>query len=93
VRKLLLGFGEQYGDVIDVLRRQLRQKKRAEAERLVHSFKSIAATLGASELSDAAAAVEKMLQAGTRKGLSTAIERMQQALVPALEAASSLQTH
>jgi len=90
LRKLLLGFDEQYGDVIAVLRQQLRQKKRAEAVRLVHSFKSVAATLGASELTEAAAVVEKILKTGSQKGLSSAMKRLQQAVTPALAAASSL---
>jgi CheY-like chemotaxis protein len=92
LRKLLRGFSEQYAELIPTLRRELREGRSEEAERLVHTFRGLAATLGASDLSTAAASVERILRTETRRGLPAAIKRMQQALAPALKAASSLST-
>jgi two-component system sensor histidine kinase/response regulator len=90
LRKLLLRFGEQYADAASELRRHLNQSHLAEAERLTHSLKSIAATLEARELSAAAAAVESMIRAGNLDSLPPLLVEMEQALAPALAAVAGL---
>ncbi len=64
IRKLLLTFHERYANAIGELKANLDGNKDEEAQRLVHSLKSLAAALEANQLADAAFAVEKALRAG-----------------------------
>ena len=90
IRKLLLTFHERYGNAIAELTGNLDEKKDEEAQRLVHSLKSLAATLEANQLADAAFAVEKALRAGNMETLSPLIEILAKELAPAIAAASSI---
>ena len=67
IRKLLLTFHERYANAIAELKGNLAENKDEEAQRLVHSLKSLAAALEAADLTDAAFAVEKALRAGSRR--------------------------
>jgi HPt (histidine-containing phosphotransfer) domain-containing protein len=90
IRKLLLTFHERYANAIGELKANLDGNKDEEAQRLVHSLKSLAAALEANQLADAAFAVEKALRAGHTETLSPLIDVLTKALAPAIAAASSL---
>jgi signal transduction histidine kinase/HPt (histidine-containing phosphotransfer) domain-containing protein/BarA-like signal transduction histidine kinase len=90
IRKLLLTFHERYANGIADLKGNLAQDKDDDAQRLVHSLKSLAAALEANQLADAAFAVEKALRAGHRDTLSPLIDTLEKALVPAIAAASTI---
>jgi PAS domain S-box-containing protein len=90
IRKLLLTFHERYANVIAELKGNLVENKDEEAQRLVHSLKSLAAALEANQLADAAFGVEKALRAGHRETLSSLINILERELVPAIAAASTI---
>ncbi|MBF0462115.1 MAG: response regulator [Magnetococcales bacterium] len=62
--RLLREFQRDYRTVMDRVRRALAQGEREEARRMLHTFKGVAASLGAGELSLAAQELETVLQAG-----------------------------
>jgi two-component system, sensor histidine kinase and response regulator len=90
IRKLLLTFHERYANVIAELNGNLVENKDEEAQRLVHSLKSLAAALEANQLADAAFGVEKALRAGHRDTLSPLINNLERELAPAIAAASTI---
>jgi two-component system, sensor histidine kinase and response regulator len=90
LRKLLLTFRDQYVNAISELKRDLGEDRAEEAQRLVHSLKSLAATLEAGELAEAALTIENSLRAGQTEGLGRLIDVMEEKLAPAIAAASSI---
>ena len=90
LRKMLIGFRDQYVDATAELRRYLDENKLEQAERLAHSLKSIAAMLEAKDLSQAAAAVELALRTAEVAGISRLVDDMEEQLAPAIRAASML---
>jgi signal transduction histidine kinase/HPt (histidine-containing phosphotransfer) domain-containing protein/BarA-like signal transduction histidine kinase len=90
LRKLLLTFRDRYANAISELKRDLSENRPEEAQRLVHSLKSVAATLEAGELAGAASAVENTLRAGQTADLDRLIDIIQEKLDPAIAAASSI---
>ncbi len=90
IRKLLLTFHERYANAIAELKGHLAENKSEEAERLAHSLKSLAAALEANQLTDAAYAVEKALRAGHTANLSSLIDILEEELIPAIAAASTI---
>jgi signal transduction histidine kinase/HPt (histidine-containing phosphotransfer) domain-containing protein len=83
-------FHERYANVIAELRANLAENKDEEAQRLVHSLKSLVAALEGNQLADAAFAVEKALRAGHKETLSPLIDTLAQELAPAVVAASTI---
>jgi two-component system, sensor histidine kinase and response regulator len=90
LRKLLLGFRQQYSGAVAELNALVTRENWAEAQRYVHSLKSIAATLEDSPLADSAAVMEKALVEGKTTGLTPLIEDLSAKLNPAIAAAASL---
>jgi signal transduction histidine kinase/HPt (histidine-containing phosphotransfer) domain-containing protein len=90
LRKLLLGFAEQYCGAVETLSQFLRVGRRKEAERLAHSLKSVAATLEASEVAEAAERLETALRRSEEEDCSCLIEQLGDVLEPAVAAAGSL---
>jgi two-component system, sensor histidine kinase and response regulator len=91
LRKLLVTFHDRYANAISELKRDLSENRAEEAQRLVHSLKSLAATLEAGELAEAALAVENTLRAGQTEGLARLIDVLEKKLAPAIAAASSIE--
>ena len=91
LRKLMRGFVQLYANVGADLRCHLAQDRTADAERLAHSLKSIAAMLEARELTATAKAVELALRAGLLEQASALIDTLEDALGPAIDAARSLE--
>ncbi|MEO5370173.1 MAG: response regulator [Magnetococcus sp. DMHC-1] len=63
-RDLLLGFAEHHGNAALVLERALAMGDIEGARRLAHSLKGVAGNMAASELANAARAVEEALETG-----------------------------
>jgi two-component system sensor histidine kinase/response regulator len=64
--KLLCQFASQQADAIGEIRAALATNDVESATRLAHTLKGVAGNLGAREVKDAAAAVEKLLRDGSR---------------------------
>ncbi len=90
LRRLLLLFGEEFADTIPNLRRHVQAGDRKEAERLAHTLKSAAASMGLADLSDAARAVEEHVRRDLGDGLAPMIDDLDALLAPALAAVASL---
>jgi len=90
LRKLMLGFRDEYTSAISDLREHVAAGRTADAERLAHSLKSVAGMLEAHDLAEAASAVEGSLRSGERAGLGLLIENLGRELVPAIDAVNSL---
>jgi HPt (histidine-containing phosphotransfer) domain-containing protein len=95
LRKLILGFRDQYTDAIFDLREHVAANRDADAERLAHSLKSVAAMLEARDLAKAASLVEHALCSGKTAGSDSAnlallIATLETELDPAIAAANSL---
>ena len=85
---LLRSFGPRHGDAAEQIRAALAAGRLEEAEREAHSLKSVAATIGATLISDTAAALETAIRSGATPGeleiALTATERPVAALIAAL---------
>ena len=95
LRKLMLGFRDQYADAISDLRGRIAAGRDADAERLAHSLKSVAAMLEARDLAEAAASVEHALRSGgtadsESANLASLIATLERELEPAIAAVNSL---
>jgi two-component system sensor histidine kinase/response regulator len=90
LRKLMLGFRDQYKDAGLVLREHIAKERADDAERLAHSLKSVAAMLEARELTEAASAIEQAFRTERLEDLSSLLDTLEEALVPAIAAANLL---
>ena len=100
LRKMVLQFRDQYADVVPRLRQYIDDQQLDEAHRLVHSLKSVAGLLEATQLADAAMAVESALQSAKVSqsaleelpalDLPKLLEALRQGLIPAITAAATL---
>jgi PAS domain S-box-containing protein len=90
LRKLMLGFRDQYANAISDLGEHVAAGRVADAERLAHSLKSVAAMLEARDLADAASSVEHAFRLGETANLDSLIETLERVLAPAIAAADSL---
>lgn len=79
-RELLTMFLNTKRETGHDLRTGLKQPDTETAERIAHSVKSIAAVIGAEELSKAAAALEKAIAAGERNRWENRLESFEQCL-------------
>ncbi len=93
LRRLILGFGEQYAGAADLLRDQMEKGAQVDAHRLAHSLKGVAASLELSEVRECARQLEENLSPGAPPvNLPSMIDRLETALRPAIAAARSLTT-
>jgi len=90
VRKLMLGFRDLYENAGSDLREHIAKGRAEDAERLAHSLKSVAAMLEAKELTQASFSIEQAFRSGHVEGMSLLIDTFEEALVPAIAAANSL---
>jgi two-component system, sensor histidine kinase and response regulator len=90
LRKLMLGFRDQYTNAISSLNEHVAQGRDADAERLAHSLKSVATMLEARDLTEAAFTVEQAFRSGETANLAALIATLERALAPAIAAADSL---
>jgi len=90
LRKLILSFEREYADAATRMRELLRTGNNAEAERLAHSLKGVAATLELRDLNKAAQDMEQALREDQGGNLDALIQDFESALTPALVAARDL---
>ena len=90
VRRLILGFRDQYGSIVADLRREVSTGDLDEAARLAHSLQGVAGMLGAVRLSELAERFEGLLKVGEMCAAGDAINQLELAISPFLAAASSL---
>jgi PAS domain S-box-containing protein len=92
LREILFSFRDQYASAVPDLIRLLEEGRPGEAERLAHSLKSVAATVGARDLTEAALNLEEALRARRSEGVAALIDALQCALAPAIAAVRSMGT-
>ena len=90
LRKLMLGFRDQYADATLDLREHVAAGRVADAERLAHSLKSVAAMLEARDLAVAASSVEHAFRSGETASINALIGTLERELDPAIAAVNSL---
>ena len=90
LRRLIVSFGKEFRHSVPQLRRMLSDGNFKDAERIAHTLKSTAATLGADALSSAAAALEHELRSGNRTALEPLLTSLDSRLLGALDAAATL---
>jgi two-component system, sensor histidine kinase and response regulator len=91
LRKMLRGFHEKYADAVPELQAEIRAGRMGDANRLAHSLKGVAAMLEATDLANAAAAVEDALREERLENLDLLIDDLEAKLRPALTAVASLE--
>jgi len=90
IRRLILSFHQLYAKAGTELRRHLAEGRPEDAERLAHSLKGAAATLGAVELAQAAGDLESASRERQGPELALLCSRLEEALDIALAAAATL---
>jgi PAS domain S-box-containing protein len=90
LRKLMLGFRDQYASAGSELRELIVAGRVVDAERLAHSLKSVAAMLEARDLAEAASAVECAFRLGETEGRGSLIDTLENVLATAIVAVNSL---
>ncbi|MET4633354.1 hybrid sensor histidine kinase/response regulator [Kaistia defluvii] len=90
LRKLILSFATNYGDVIATLRAEIEADKLDDARRLAHSLKGVSGSLELRKVSEASRQLEDAIAHRELMNIEDLIERLDLALQPALAAAGSL---
>jgi len=90
LRKLILDFGNKYGDVAVILRGQIDRAMFADARALAHTLKGVAGSLGLGDVARVAAAIETALAAANAAGINGHLAELEGLLVDALAAVRSL---
>ncbi|MEO5341563.1 MAG: response regulator [Magnetococcus sp. MYC-9] len=80
LKKLLLEFRQDHHQAAEDLHAMLAQEDRATAQRVSHTIKGVAASLGAMALSQAAGRLERGLKEGQRDGLDLLLLPLSQEL-------------
>jgi len=93
LKRLLFTFHDEFAGAISQLRRHLDSGQGKDAERLVHTLKSAAASLEAPRIAEAARAVESAIKDGRAHDLSAEIARLEGTLTPALTTIAQLREH
>jgi polar amino acid transport system substrate-binding protein len=91
-RKLLVDFREDHGNDIPAIREALNQRQTAVAQRLAHTIKGVAGTLGAETLRTRAAELETALKEEIESLYDQRIEALQLAMGPVLQGLTALST-
>jgi signal transduction histidine kinase/DNA-binding response OmpR family regulator len=90
LRKLIIDFSSKFAEVVATLRRQIGDGALDEARRTAHTLKGVAGSLEIREVSEAARQVEDALAHRELIALEKLLARLDQVMVPALDAARSL---
>ena len=88
--KLMGDFGRYYGDAGQRMREAVNENNVDAGERLAHNLHGVAGSFGASDLKDAAKALELALANGDQKNLLGLVRSFEMALTEVLESAESL---
>ncbi len=91
-RGILARFGELHGRIAAEIRNALAAQEVTAAERLAHSLKGSAGTIGAKALQETAAALEQALKAGEVADGERCLQQLEKELIPVLAGIASLAT-
>jgi hypothetical protein len=89
--KIMSAFRDKYETADTDLRRLVAAGQLEEAERLSHSLKSLAATLAATTLAEAASEIEQAFRTGQTTHLAVLFDALGKELGPAIDAINSLE--
>ncbi|MES2530175.1 MAG: response regulator [Pseudomonadota bacterium] len=90
LRKLIVGFGDAFAQVVPTLRRQIASGELIDAKRLAHTLKGVAASLEIGAIASAAAGIEAALAGGDLERMEDRLGQLEQLIAPAIAAAASL---
>ncbi|HWU03063.1 MAG TPA: Hpt domain-containing protein, partial [Novosphingobium sp.] len=90
LRKLIVSFGEQYGDVCADLRGRIAAGLVPDARRVAHSLKGVAGSLELIAVQAIAAGIERALAEDEVAGALAAINDLEEEIGPALKVARGL---
>jgi signal transduction histidine kinase/DNA-binding response OmpR family regulator len=92
LRKLIIDFSNKFRNVVATLRRQIEDGAHDEARRTAHTLKGVSGALEIRGVSEAARQIEDALAQRELAELDTLLGKLDQAMIPALDAARSLAT-
>jgi HPt (histidine-containing phosphotransfer) domain-containing protein len=81
-RKLLVDLREDHANDVALIRDAIRREDTEAAQRLAHTLKGVSATIGASALTQCAAALEAAVQEGSGQDREAQVEALESALTP-----------
>jgi two-component system sensor histidine kinase/response regulator len=90
LRKLIVNFGDTFAAAIPALRAQIAAGSPDDARRLAHTLKGAAGTLEIRAVAEAAGQTEDALAADNLTEIDRLIDRLEQAMLPALAASAAL---
>lgn len=90
LRRLIIGFHDDFSNVMDSLRDQIASGDLTGARRLAHTLKSVAASLELAKVARISAEVELAIANEQLVGLDPVLAGLETALIPALQAAANL---
>jgi two-component system sensor histidine kinase/response regulator len=90
LRKMIVHFGDTFALALPTLRSQISTASLDEARRLAHTLKGVAGALEIRTVAEAAGEVEDALADGNLTEIEGRLDRLEQAILPALAAASAL---
>ncbi len=88
--KLLKEFYQDHKDDINLIRQAIEQEDYQTAERLAHTIKGVAATIGAMDLYQKAKALEAAVKEGSASSLPVLIEQMEFVMMLVIEGLSGI---
>jgi len=90
LRRMIVHFGETFATAVPTLRSQIAAASLDEARRLAHTLKGVAGALEIRAVADAAGQVEDALAGGDLTQIEGRVDRLEQAVLPALAASAAL---
>jgi two-component system sensor histidine kinase/response regulator len=90
LRKMIVHFRDTFGTVIPMLRNQIAAGSLDEARRLAHTLKGVAGAIEIRMVAEAAGQIEDVLADRKRAEIGQLLDRLEQAILPALAAAATL---
>jgi CheY-like chemotaxis protein/HPt (histidine-containing phosphotransfer) domain-containing protein len=90
LKKLIINFGDQYSATMLTLRAQIAAASYDEARRLAHTLKGVAGSLEIRAVAEAATQVEDVLSDRDLSKTDGCLDRLEQAMLPALAASVGL---
>jgi two-component system sensor histidine kinase/response regulator len=90
LRRLIINFGDTFSLAVPTLRSQIAARSMEEAQRLAHTLKGVAATLGIRLVAEASGKIEDALAERNLTSVEKNLDRLQLAISPALTACAAL---
>jgi HPt (histidine-containing phosphotransfer) domain-containing protein len=87
--ELLVGFYQDHGEDIAAIREALSRGEENVAQRLAHTIKGVAATIGAADMTLRAKDLEAAIKGGQEAGCSELVEQLELAMQPVLQGLSA----